>query len=58
MLILDIPQGSDEWLKARAGLISASNFGKILTPTGKKTDGKTRKVVAESRATLVRDVPF
>ena len=43
MLILDIPQGSDEWLKARAGLISASNFGKILTPTGKKTDGKTRK---------------
>ena len=43
MLILDIPQGSDEWLKARAGSISASNFNKILTPTGKRTDGKVRK---------------
>lgn len=43
MLTLNVPQGSDEWLKARAGLISASNFSKILTPTGKRTDGKVRK---------------
>ena len=43
MLTLNVEQGTDEWKKARAGLISASNFNKILTPGGKKTDGKTRK---------------
>ena len=43
MLALNVQQGADEWKKARAGLISASNFNKILTPGGKKTDGKTRK---------------
>jgi len=37
MIILDVEQGSDEWFKARIGLVSASNFSKIITPNGKKS---------------------
>jgi len=40
-LILDVKQGSHEWLQARAGLISASNFSKIITSTGKKSTSAT-----------------
>jgi len=36
-LILNIEQGSDEWLNARIGVITASNFSKITTPTGAKS---------------------
>lgn len=43
MLIVDIPQGSDEWLTERAGNVSASNFHKIVTGSGKATTGKTRE---------------
>jgi len=31
----DLVQGSDEWLKARLGIITASQTGKLITPTGK-----------------------
>lgn len=34
MIVLDIPQGSLEWLSARAGIPSSSNFDKIVTTTG------------------------
>lgn len=34
MIVLDVPQRSDAWVQARLGVISASNFGRILTPTG------------------------
>ncbi len=34
MIILDIPQQSPEWFKARAGIPSASCFDQILTPAG------------------------
>jgi putative phage-type endonuclease len=43
MIIIDLPQGSPEWFAERAGNVSASNFGKILTPTGAKTSGKVRE---------------
>jgi len=32
MQILDIEQGSEAWHKARLGIPTASNFGKIITP--------------------------
>lgn len=35
MIILDIPQQSEEWFSARCGIPSASNFKKIITSTGK-----------------------
>lgn len=44
MIVLDkLVQGSDEWLNARSGVITASCFNKIITPTGKATTGKTRR---------------
>ena len=35
MQILDLEQGSSEWLIARAGKVTASNADKIITSTGK-----------------------
>lgn len=37
MLIDHCEQGTPEWLSARAGIPSASEFDKIMTPTGKKS---------------------
>ncbi|MGQ0721050.1 MAG: lambda exonuclease family protein [Candidatus Eiseniibacteriota bacterium] len=35
MRILEVPQGSPEWQAARAGIPTASQFDRILTPTGR-----------------------
>lgn len=43
MIIKDCIQGDERWLAERAGKVSASSFGKILTPTGARTNGETRK---------------
>lgn len=37
MIIHSVEQGTPEWFKVRAGVPSASCFGKILTPTGKES---------------------
>jgi len=42
MIILDCIQGEPEWFAARCGVVSASKFGEILTPTGKPTTGVKR----------------
>lgn len=39
LIISDAKQGSDEWLAARCGLVTASNFADVLA----KGEGKTRK---------------
>ena len=41
MIIVDCEQNSPEWDQCRLGIPTASNFGKILTATGKVSD--TRK---------------
>ncbi len=49
-LILNVEQGSDEWLKARLGVITASEFGKIITPSGSKSASANEymgKLIAE-----------
>lgn len=43
MIISETIQGAAEWLAERAGKVSASNFSKIITPTGKITTGETRR---------------
>lgn len=44
----ELEQGSDEWLQARCGLISASIMNDILTPTLKASSNeKTRQAVYE-----------
>jgi hypothetical protein len=35
MRVSDAIQGSEEWLETRLGRPTASNFGKLITPTGK-----------------------
>ena len=35
MIVLDCIQGTEEWMKARLGIATSSEFDKILTPTGK-----------------------
>jgi len=37
VIILDAPQGGPEWLAARLGVCTASDFDKIITPAGKSS---------------------
>ena len=49
MIILDCEQRSEEWHAARRGIPTASNFGCILTPTGKpstQAEGYMLKLLA------------
>lgn len=41
MKIIDCKQGSGEWLYARAGVITASDFDNLMTPFWKKREGDT-----------------
>jgi hypothetical protein len=41
-----LEQGSDEWLAARCGLLTASQIGKLITPTGKLADNDTSRGLA------------
>lgn len=48
--IINCEQGSDQWFKARHGVITASNFDKIVTKTGKissKWEDHVNNAVAE-----------
>ena len=39
-IIKNIEQGTDEWLKLRLGVATASNFDKIITTAGKESEKK------------------
>lgn len=48
---IDCPQGSDEWLQARCGVVSASNFSKVFTTAGKLSatrDTLINQLIAEN----------
>ena len=50
MNILDCKQGGDEWRQARLGIPTASRFGEIVTPQGKRSASVTKlraKLLAE-----------
>lgn len=40
MKIINVTQGSGEWLRARAGVITASEFDSLMTPLWKKREGE------------------
>lgn len=46
----DIPQGSDAWLEARRGIVTASTVGKLLTSTGKVANNDTSRALIETLA--------
>lgn len=57
----ELEQGSDEWLAARCGILTASQIGKLITPTLKVASndtsrGLTASLVAERITGLVDDV--
>jgi hypothetical protein len=39
----DLVQASDEWLAARCGILTASQIGKLITPTMKVADNETSR---------------
>lgn len=43
-----LAQGSDEWLQARAGIVTASTVGKLLTSTGKVANNDTSRALTET----------
>lgn len=50
MITVDCVQGSPEWFAARIGIPTASNFDRILTPTGKSStqaEGYMNRLLAE-----------
>lgn len=50
MIVHDVEQGTPEWLALRCGVPTASNFGKIVTATGKastQADGYMHTLLAE-----------
>jgi len=50
MRISNHVQGSNEWLQSRLGKPTASNFGKLITPTGKPStsaDGYINELIAQ-----------
>ncbi|MET0716383.1 MAG: lambda exonuclease family protein [Mycetocola sp.] len=44
----DYEQGSDEWLAARCGVLTASVIGKMLTPSLKVADNETSRGIAHT----------
>lgn len=42
LITLDCEQGSEEWLKARLGIPTATGFENIVTSTGKKSSGQIK----------------
>ncbi len=45
MIIIDCIQGTKEWDACRLAIPTASNFGKILTATGKISDSRTEYMI-------------
>jgi len=46
----ELEQGSSEWLEARRGIVTASEVGKLVTPTLKIADNKTSRGLIERLA--------
>lgn len=45
-----IEQGSEEWVQARAGIVTASTVGRLLTSTGKVANNDTSRAFTETLA--------
>ena len=58
MKILDCEQGSAEWIHARLGIPTASQFGRIVTPARKQLAAGRREYMAELIVEWVQGVPY
>ncbi|MCD8071172.1 MAG: YqaJ viral recombinase family protein [Akkermansiaceae bacterium] len=51
----EYPQRSDQWIRLRAGLLTASSFSRIITPTGRPAKGETvRALLCELLGSYLR----
>ena len=57
MQILEMEQGTDEWLRARMGIPTASQFKRIVTPGGRLSTER-HKYMGEMIVERVRGVPM
>jgi hypothetical protein len=55
-IIRNIDQGSEEWLKLRLGVATASNFDKIITTTGKESES-LKKYALQLATELMLETP-
>jgi len=55
-IIRDIEQGSDEWLKLKLGVATASNFDKIITTTSKESES-LKKYALQLATELMLETP-
>jgi len=44
----ELEQGTDEWIAARCGILTASQVGKLITATGKVADNETSRGLTET----------
>ena len=56
MEIIDIEQGSVEWLKLRYGIATASEFSKMITSKGKRSTSFTKYAMKLAGELLVDEV--
>lgn len=57
MKILNLEQGSEEWLKARLGIPTASEFGNIITSQGKPSTSVKTYMNKKLAEWVIGDVP-
>lgn len=60
MRVINVEQGTDEWLAARLGVPSASSFGRLITPTGRRAktfDAYVSQLVDERVTGLLDRIP-
>ncbi|MCW4590426.1 YqaJ viral recombinase family protein [Gluconacetobacter entanii] len=58
----NLEQGTDDWLQARCGILTASVIGKLITPTGKIANNETVRrlaadLVSQRISGIVEEVP-
>lgn len=58
MRVLDVAQGSDEWRKARLGLLTASRMDRIITPKTGKPSAQAAGLVNELLAEWLLGAPL
>lgn len=57
MIVLDVKQGSQEWINARLGIPTASRFGNILTAKTRKPSASAMKYLCELIAERLIGMP-
>lgn len=57
MIVLDVQQGSQDWINARLGIPTASQFGRILTAKTRKPSASATKYLCELVAERIIGMP-